>query len=169
MELTVEAVLIRVCTSSLLSLNTSLTHVRVSSEERVETLDTNLSFVSSVSTLSSEDGSDAGVSLSYDPKTSPEKTTGNMYLNVLKKNKTQQQHNQAPKAAAGVVLTKVNFTGSKPPFPSETPKTSTFTTNQLIRSSPVSHVTQKHSSETKVTEPPTKDVVDNGTSKSLYD
>ena len=54
----------------------------------------NLSVVSSVSTLSSEDGSDAGVSLSYDPKTSPEKTTGNMYLNVLKKNKSQQQHNQ---------------------------------------------------------------------------
>ena len=122
----------------------------------------NLSVVSSVSTLSSEDGSDAGVSLSYDPKTSPEKTKRNMYLNVLKKNKSQQQHNQAPKAAAGVVLTKANFTGSKPPFPSETPKTSTFTTNQPIRSAPVSHVTQKHSSETKVTEPPTKDVVDSG-------
>jgi len=125
----------------------------------------NLSVVSSVSTLSSEDGSDFGVSLSYDPKTSPEKTTGNMYLNVLKKNKSQQQHNQPLKLAAGVELTKVNFTGSK------TPKTNAISTNQPIKIAPVKHVTQTHSSETKRAELPKTDVVDSGSaaSKSLSD
>ena len=69
------------------------------------------SVVSSVSTLSSEDGSDVGVSLAYDHKSSPEKNVGNMYLNVLKKKSSQS--NAATKSAPNMVLTKVSFTGSK--------------------------------------------------------
>ena len=63
----------------------------------------NLSVVSSLSTISSEDGSDAGVSLSYDPKTTQDQSIGNMYLDVLKKNRSQSATNPA------VSLTKISF------------------------------------------------------------
>ena len=99
----------------------------------------NLSVVSSLSTISSEDGSDAGVSLSYDPKSSSsDQNVGNMYLDVLRKNKT---HSSATGSA--VQLTKISFTGSNassnrgPAKPAADPPK-----HEPIKSAPSGHVTR---------------------------
>ena len=65
-----------------------------------------LSVVSSLSTVSSEEGSDAGVSLSYDPKSTIDHSS-NSFLDVLKKAKA------AESGDASLVLRKVNFSGPK--------------------------------------------------------
>nr|CAB3266051.1 SH3 and multiple ankyrin repeat domains protein 3-like [Phallusia mammillata] len=89
-------------------------HMHNDGKTNIETI----SVVSSHSTISSEDGSDVGVSLCYDskPNTESNGTSGNMYLDVLRKNK---HSSEAPsKTVAG--LTKVQFGGL--PTPATHPK-----------------------------------------------
>ena len=73
----------------------------VDGKSNIETL----SVVSSLSTVSSEDGSDAGVSLSYDPKSSVDQSPS-PYLDVLKKAK-------ADSGDSNIVLRKINFSAPK--------------------------------------------------------
>ena len=91
------------------------------SKTNIETM----SVVSSLSNMSSEEGSDIGVSMTYDakPPSSEPATGSNVYLDVLRKNKAGPTANHAPREHDGsnLVLTKVQF-GAPPKIASKPQK-----------------------------------------------
>ena len=109
--------------------------------------------------MSSEEGSDAGVSLSYDPKVSVDQPTGNMYLDVLKK---KSAPNPDVGDSGNFVLRKVNFSASKL-SPAHTPSKTEVTSHN-----PRDDVT-KLSSNSKLVEPPKTTKSGTAASKPVVD